>query len=290
MIAQKKKSLIAILFLLSLHLIEVCLLFGDSLELAVSERDVDVLEGLGGSALEEVIQGGNGNSVGSIGRNLETSNDRVVLARVVLHKGDLLGHVDEGLGLSLALVVLGVNLEHLLLGGGPGEGEGNVIALLKTLSQNNKKNKKSPFEGHGGGQRDALEEGMDMGDEEDGGANLVRHLPLVDVVDEGVRSQIVLEEVRIVVLGGLGPGPAVSGDSEHAGRGLEAEGFLGREQGDLGSGGVATRVGDELGPRDLLPESFRESVLPGFIEPVIRAEVQNDNVPSWLERVGAKAR
>lgn len=201
---------------------------------------------MGGSTLEQVINGSTDNDTLAAGVDGKTTNLDTVTASNILNQGSFTGDLDELLaGIAFLVEVADIARGHLLL-------QGNADAVGDTLEPN-----------------------RDVGNESNAGAQLRADLPLVDVVCQAVGNDVVGEELDVVLGARLGASTRVAGHTE--GGGLAAQEGNKRSNTKLGSGGIAARVGDAGGTSDLRSvDQLRQTVGPLVVEAVVSAEVDDD--------------
>lgn len=120
-----------------------------------------------------------------------------------------------------------------------------------------------------------LEPDSNVGDEGNAGSELRADLPLVNVISQAVRDNVVREELDVVLGAWLGTSSRVSRDTERSG--LSTEERNQRGDSNLGCSRVAARVGNASSLGDIgTCDQLGKSVSPLGVEAVIGAEINND--------------
>lgn len=113
-----------------------------------------------------------------------------------------------------------------------------------------------------------------MGHEGNGGTKLSADLPLVNVIRQGVRDDVVGEVLDIVLGAWLGASAGVSRNTKDGG--LSTEVGNNRSDSNLSSGGIAAGVGNTSSLGDLgATDQLGQAIGPLVVETVVGAQVDN---------------
>lgn len=203
-------------------------------------------QALSSGTLEKVVNSSANNDTLPGLVNLETTNLNTVLAADVLDKRGLANNLDE----LLASVSVLVDLTNVTRG----------HALL---------------EGDRDGVVDTTEPNGDVGNEGNLSAELAADLTLVNVASQAVRDEVVGEVVDIVLGRRLGTGAGVTGntkDVRHTAKVLNEGGNA-----ELGSGSIATGVGNLSGIRDVVSlDELGKTIGPRIVEAVVGRKIDDN--------------
>ncbi len=127
-----------------------------------------------------------------------------------------------------------------------------------------------------GGERDAAEKRRHMRHEFDRVAELARHFALVHVAGERIRHQVVVQLVRVVLVGGAGAGAGITRNAETLHRPRQRVGH-GLDR-DLHRRGVTARVADAAFAPGVGAGELRQAVVPALVEAVVGRQVDHHGV------------
>ena len=135
----------------------------------------------------------------------------------------------------------------------------------------------------GDGMVDALEPGCDVRDESYLPTQLRRHLPLVDVVCQAVRDDVVSQVLHVVLWARFGARSGVAGHAKDCRVSCWRDVVEKWGDSELGGGGVAAWVGNEAGGcNGTATSEFRKTVCPLGVEAVVSAQIYDE----WLAAIG----
>src|SRR5690606_21149587 len=219
----------------------------DAGELGQAEGEVEVLQRLGRSALEQVVLGGDHDEPPAIVRQRETTDldvvatgDRADPRRFVLHLHQWLA--------GIAAPVAG---KHFLA-------------------------RERPRQVQVGGDGDPAEMGCHVRHELHRVAKPAGHLTLVHVPDECIRHQVVTQLVRVVAIGRRGAGSRMPGHAEALHRAFNR--IQHRSDRQLHRRGVTAGVADPPLADVAVARQLRQAVIPARVEAVVGRQVDQQGI------------
>ncbi|KAG0752286.1 hypothetical protein G6F24_013670 [Rhizopus arrhizus] len=200
-----------------------------------AQREVEVLHGLGGRALQQVVQGRDHDHPLAARGQGEATDLGAMTTGNAADPRRFIHHLDQ----RLARIGLLEALDDLLAG---------LHAVQPQV----------------GGERDATEMRRDVRHELDGHAQLYRHLALVHVIGQRIRHQVVGQQLAVGLVRRRGTSTGVTGDTEALRRaGQQVQQRMHRQ---LHRGGIATRVADVFLAVVAVAGQLRQTVVPAVVE------------------------